>query len=230
MFLKLKNCRRNTFSCLLYSCIFPFLATLIDIIVNPCWTTSPSTVTKSYHCPNFTRKHSLCLSKEGSKSNMRFGRWRAAVRAALPAWNFTVLTHSPCYNPMVSWCRAFFSLPTMCGDSQNGRSFVRTFSRDTSQTSLQSALSGNRAWAAAQHARDPTFFDKLADAQHPEWLWIGCADSRVPVSQSSFCSDTMLEMLEKAHAYLPAFGTLFLVCTLFYQNFKVCTTECYSGK
>jgi len=48
---------------------------------------------------------------------------------------------------------------------------------------LQHLLDNNRAWAAQMTARDPEFFSKLAALQAPEYLWIGCADSRVPANQ-----------------------------------------------
>ncbi len=41
----------------------------------------------------------------------------------------------------------------------------------------------NRAWAEAIKARDPEFFSKLAQQQKPQYLWIGCADSRVPSTE-----------------------------------------------
>jgi carbonic anhydrase len=41
----------------------------------------------------------------------------------------------------------------------------------------------NRAWAAAITADDPGFFAALAERQAPEYLWIGCSDSRVPANQ-----------------------------------------------
>ena len=41
----------------------------------------------------------------------------------------------------------------------------------------------NRAWAKQMHEVDPTYFDKLAHLQNPEFLWIGCSDSRVPANQ-----------------------------------------------
>ena len=41
----------------------------------------------------------------------------------------------------------------------------------------------NRAWAAAMVAEDPGFFTALAERQTPEYLWIGCSDSRVPANQ-----------------------------------------------
>jgi carbonic anhydrase len=41
----------------------------------------------------------------------------------------------------------------------------------------------NKAWAAAMVADDPEFFTALADRQTPEYLWIGCSDSRVPANQ-----------------------------------------------
>ncbi|MCB1619271.1 MAG: carbonate dehydratase [Thiothrix sp.] len=41
----------------------------------------------------------------------------------------------------------------------------------------------NLAWATAVQQEDPDFFTRLASQQHPELLWIGCADSRVPANQ-----------------------------------------------
>jgi carbonic anhydrase len=41
----------------------------------------------------------------------------------------------------------------------------------------------NRAWAEARVASDPGFFAGLAERQSPEYLWIGCSDSRVPANQ-----------------------------------------------
>lgn len=41
----------------------------------------------------------------------------------------------------------------------------------------------NKAWAAAITAADPEFFEKLSRQQSPEYLWIGCSDSRVPANE-----------------------------------------------
>lgn len=41
----------------------------------------------------------------------------------------------------------------------------------------------NRAWSQEMQASDPAFFEKLAHLQAPEYLWIGCSDSRVPANQ-----------------------------------------------
>ena len=41
----------------------------------------------------------------------------------------------------------------------------------------------NRAWADGIRARDPEFFLKLSRQQAPEYLWIGCSDSRVPANE-----------------------------------------------
>jgi carbonic anhydrase len=48
---------------------------------------------------------------------------------------------------------------------------------------LKELLENNRAWAEGIKARDPEFFQKLAQAQNPRYLWIGCSDSRVPSTQ-----------------------------------------------
>lgn len=44
-------------------------------------------------------------------------------------------------------------------------------------------LANNRTWAAGIKKDDPEFFEKLFKQQTPEYLWIGCADSRVPANQ-----------------------------------------------
>lgn len=48
---------------------------------------------------------------------------------------------------------------------------------------LKRLLDKNREWAAAIKASDPEFFQTLAKQQSPKFLWIGCADSRVPATQ-----------------------------------------------
>lgn len=49
--------------------------------------------------------------------------------------------------------------------------------------SLTSLLDNNEQWAANRRAQDPSFFQRLATQQTPEYLWIGCADSRVPATE-----------------------------------------------
>jgi carbonic anhydrase len=48
---------------------------------------------------------------------------------------------------------------------------------------FSSLLDNNKAWAAARVKADPTFFTRLAQQQAPEYLWIGCSDSRVPANE-----------------------------------------------
>ncbi len=48
---------------------------------------------------------------------------------------------------------------------------------------LNYLLANNRNWAESICASDPDFFKKLANQQKPEYLWIGCSDSRVPANQ-----------------------------------------------
>jgi carbonic anhydrase len=47
---------------------------------------------------------------------------------------------------------------------------------------LEALFARNRAWSAAQTRRDPGYFGRLAAQQAPEFLWIGCSDSRVPAN------------------------------------------------
>ena len=48
---------------------------------------------------------------------------------------------------------------------------------------LSDLFESNRRWAAATTARDPGFFTRLLAQQTPQYLWIGCADSRVPANE-----------------------------------------------
>lgn len=41
----------------------------------------------------------------------------------------------------------------------------------------------NKAWAGEKIKADPEYFSRLADIQKPEFLWIGCSDSRVPANE-----------------------------------------------
>jgi carbonic anhydrase len=50
-------------------------------------------------------------------------------------------------------------------------------------TMLDYLKANNRAWAARMVATDPGFFKRLEGQQAPEYLWIGCADSRVPANE-----------------------------------------------
>jgi carbonic anhydrase len=50
-------------------------------------------------------------------------------------------------------------------------------------TDISELLERNRAWAAAMVEEDADFFTALVDRQTPEYLWIGCSDSRVPANQ-----------------------------------------------
>jgi carbonic anhydrase len=48
---------------------------------------------------------------------------------------------------------------------------------------LDELIANNRRWAAATNAREPGFFTRLARQQSPKYMWIGCADSRVPANE-----------------------------------------------
>jgi len=49
--------------------------------------------------------------------------------------------------------------------------------------SLGQLFANNRAWAASKTQSDPAFFERLCGIQTPTYLWIGCADSRVPANE-----------------------------------------------
>ncbi|RPD43799.1 carbonic anhydrase [Paracnuella aquatica] len=49
--------------------------------------------------------------------------------------------------------------------------------------SYEKLLLENKAWAAEKVTEDPDYFNRLAEIQTPEFLWIGCSDSRVPANE-----------------------------------------------
>jgi carbonic anhydrase len=51
-----------------------------------------------------------------------------------------------------------------------------------STPSVDDLISNNRSWAAGKLAVDPGFFKRLVAQQNPDYLWIGCSDSRVPAN------------------------------------------------
>ena len=48
---------------------------------------------------------------------------------------------------------------------------------------IHQLLINNKQWASDVKASDPEFFERLATQQRPEYLWIGCSDSRVPANE-----------------------------------------------
>jgi len=47
---------------------------------------------------------------------------------------------------------------------------------------LHDLFTANERWASERIAEKPDYFEKLSALQHPEYLWIGCSDSRVPAN------------------------------------------------
>jgi carbonic anhydrase len=50
-------------------------------------------------------------------------------------------------------------------------------------TSIQHLFDNNQQWADKIKKEDPLFFKRLSEQQKPEYLWIGCSDSRVPANE-----------------------------------------------
>ncbi len=55
--------------------------------------------------------------------------------------------------------------------------------RESGHQGLDHLLDSNRRWAEGSVREDPTFFQRLVEQQAPKYLWIGCADSRVPANE-----------------------------------------------
>lgn len=48
---------------------------------------------------------------------------------------------------------------------------------------IEHLFNNNKAWSERMQAEDPEYFARLVKQQSPEYLWIGCSDSRVPANQ-----------------------------------------------
>lgn len=48
---------------------------------------------------------------------------------------------------------------------------------------LKVLFQNNKEWVTSKIAKDPAYFQRMADAQDPLYLWIGCSDSRVPANE-----------------------------------------------
>lgn len=53
----------------------------------------------------------------------------------------------------------------------------------TTEAIIAELFANNRKWAESIQAEDPQFFERLAHQQNPNYLWIGCSDSRVPANE-----------------------------------------------
>ena len=52
-----------------------------------------------------------------------------------------------------------------------------------SEIQIENLFANNKAWSESMHAENPEYFSRLVNQQSPEYLWIGCSDSRVPANQ-----------------------------------------------
>lgn len=82
----------------------------------------------------------------------------------------------------------FHEAPTYCSTSIEGTVFLALdlenwSEEDVANENLFHLFDFNRAWAQRMQEVDPGFFEKLSKLQAPEYLWIGCSDSRVPANQ-----------------------------------------------
>jgi carbonic anhydrase len=68
------------------------------------------------------------------------------------------------------------------GTIANQRSFPQYPGSTHIAGDIQDLLANNRRWSQKRTADDPEFFSNLANQQAPEFLWIGCSDSRVPAN------------------------------------------------
>lgn len=66
---------------------------------------------------------------------------------------------------------------------KEGKTFKLTEKGHKMEKKHLKLLENNKAWVTIQNYNNPDFFNGLAQNQHPQYLWIGCSDSRVPANQ-----------------------------------------------
>ena len=95
-----------------------------------------------------------------------------AMRIAVKLYRELGFTEAPAYYPTPVEGTVFLSLD------------LSDWSEDqVSNQNLFHLFDYNRAWARQMREVDPAFFERLSKLQAPEYLWIGCSDSRVPANQ-----------------------------------------------
>ncbi len=60
---------------------------------------------------------------------------------------------------------------------------IRCINFKKMEKSYKKLLENNKAWATLKKNNDPNFFNTMAQGQNPDYLWIGCSDSRVPANE-----------------------------------------------
>ena len=95
-----------------------------------------------------------------------------AMRIAVKLYREMGFTEAPAYYPTPVEGTIFLSL-----DLENWSE------EEVTTENLFHLFDYNRAWAKQMRQVDPGFFEKLSRLQAPEYLWIGCSDSRVPANQ-----------------------------------------------
>jgi carbonic anhydrase len=96
-----------------------------------------------------------------------------AMRIAVKLYRELGFSEAPAYYPSPLEGTLFLSLELQQWSEEEG----------LGDEHLRHLFDYNRAWADQMREVDPEFFEKLAHLQTPEYLWIGCSDSRVPANQ-----------------------------------------------
>jgi len=80
-------------------------------------------------------------------------------------------------------CRESCSNPAHNHHQRHNAEIIRKFSSHVDDVELTALLSNNKKWVADQKNIDPAYFEKVGGPQHPQYLYFGCADSRVPANE-----------------------------------------------
>ncbi|OAQ70765.1 carbonic anhydrase 2 [Pochonia chlamydosporia 170] len=135
---------------------------------------SSSSRSKSAQAPTLARLASSCCGSSTSTPPSNNPH-----KYQTPSSSFTTTTPTANYSTSSPPSPFTFKMSSSDNNKPPSAEDVSKYLRETHDR----LFDNNRAWAAEKAERDPGYFAKLSAGQSPEYLWIGCSDSRIPAEQ-----------------------------------------------
>ena len=97
----------------------------------------------------------------------------------------SLLRRTTTFHPIqsLSTCGCSTSPPTTTTSTTSTTSTTPEEQTYVDEANLEHLIKNNKKWVSEMSTKDPTFFEKLGAGQSPDYLYIGCSDSRVPANE-----------------------------------------------
>jgi hypothetical protein len=132
----------------------------------------------------------MSIPRSAASASAATWRWRRSALARRIGYRKILLDTLPAMRIAVKLYRelGFDEAPAYYQTPVEGTQFLALDLENWSEDALNNRrlhhlFDFNRAWSHKMREVDPGYFEKLAHLQTPEYLWIGCSDSRVPANQ-----------------------------------------------